>query len=172
MTLVKHPRKEINMNALKASCVRGMLIVVTIVFTLVVSGGCTSGKTKTDNGDGGDGGKGKKKRDYVLYATKDEDFHLRLKIDAAKKEAQAALYDGDNKEVAPIDATELTLNIVNGKAVQITLKAQPVKGDPKGKSSIFVGSGDHLAKSIDHKKAEVTATIAGKQRIFKLDADH
>jgi len=159
------------MNALKGSCIRGMLLAVSVVLTLAISGGCKEEKTVTDNGDGGGGGKGKKK-DYILYATKEDDFHLRLKIDAGKKEARATFYDSDNKETAPIDDEAITLTIPNGKAVQVTLKPKRAKSDPKGKCSVFVGSDDRLGKEINHKKTEIRATVAGKQRIFTLDTDH
>ena len=88
----------------------------------------------------------------------DEKYHAEFTVDHGKKQATVYVLDGSAKKAAPIDAKELTLSLSNVKpAVQVTLKADPQEGDPKGQSSRFTGTHDALGKEM-----EFEGEISGK----------
>jgi hypothetical protein len=125
----------------------------------------TTAATTVDKGPKGS-------EDYLLFHTKDESHHVRLKLDRDKKLAEATIYDGENKEIKPIEAETLTLNVTDNNKAQIVLKAQPSASDPKGKSSVFIGEHERLSEDITPEKTEIAGKIGGKNYAFELDKEH
>lgn len=74
------------------------------------------------------------------------------------------ILDSSAKNQAPIDATEITLNVVHdGAPEQHALAASPAETDPAGKSSRFVSADTHAGEALDHAdaKAKLALTING-----------
>jgi hypothetical protein len=86
-------------------------------------------------------------------------YHAEFTVDREKKKTTVYILDNTAKKAAPIPAdSEVKVTLTKFKpAVQITLKADPEKDDPKGKSSRFVGTHDKLAD-----KALFEGEISGK----------
>lgn len=88
----------------------------------------------------------------------EEKYHAEFTSDHAKKQATVYILDGAGKKAAPIVAESITLSLTNAKPpVQITLKADPQEGDPKGQASRFTGTHEILAKEM-----EFEGEISGK----------
>src|SRR5437660_616216 len=69
----------------------------------------------------------------VLAEWGEENYHAEFTVDHAKKQATVYILDGSAKKAAPVAADSVTLTLSNVKPpVQITLKADPQEGDPKG----------------------------------------
>ena len=82
----------------------------------------------------------------------DEKYHVEITVDSEKKTATAYILDGEAKKASPIAAASIKVTFTSVKpALQVVLKADPVKGDPKGSSSRFVGMNDKLADKIKLK---------------------
>ena len=89
----------------------------------------------------------------------DEKYHVEITVDNAKKTATAYILDGDAKKASPIKADSIKVTFTSVKpALQVVLKADPDKGDPKGSSSRFVGTNDKLADKI-HLKGSVSGKV-------------
>lgn len=79
----------------------------------------------------------------------EEKYHVEITVNHEKKTVTAYILDGDIKKAAPIAAPSIKLTLTSVKpAVQLVLKADPDKGDPKGSSSRFVGMHDKLADKV------------------------
>lgn len=88
----------------------------------------------------------------------DEKYHVEITVDHGKKTATAYILDGSVKKASPIAAESIKVTFTSFKpAVQIVLKADPVKGDPKGSSSRFVGMHEKLAE-----KVKLKGQVSGK----------
>jgi hypothetical protein len=88
----------------------------------------------------------------------DEKYHVEITVDHSKKTATAYILDGSVKKAAPISAASIKVTFTSYKpAVQVVLKADPDKGDPKDSSSRFVGMHDKLAE-----KVKLKGTVSGK----------
>lgn len=155
------------MHFMKRLLLGGALLMLTLVFVT----GCQRDKGKKPQATTTGETQAKDEVDYMLFHTKDETHHVRLKIDQGDKKATATIYDSENKEIKPIEAESLTLNLTDPKA-QIMLKAQRAKGDPEGKSSVFVAEHERLAKDVSPEKIEIAGKIAGKNYVFELDKEH
>src|SRR5262245_10906711 len=90
----------------------------------------------------------------------EEQYHVEFTVDRAKKRATVYILDGSAKKASPIAAESVTLTLTKPAAAQITLKAEPQDGDPKGQSSRFSGGDDKLAAEGD-LEGEISATIGG-----------
>lgn len=87
-------------------------------------------------------------------------YHAEFVVDHGKKEATLYILDGSAKKAVPIEVEKLVLNIKT-PMFQVELKAVPQEGDPKGKSSRFVGTHDNLGKEQEFE-GTVSGEIAGK----------
>lgn len=85
------------------------------------------------------------------------------------------ILDGTAKVAAPVDATEVTFNVVHdGQPEQFKLPASPDAGDPAGQSSRFTRTDEELAKHLDEEgtKAKLMLTISGKSYSGEVEHHH
>lgn len=81
-----------------------------------------------------------------------EKYHAEFTVNHDTKTATVFILDESAKKNVPIPADTITLTITNVKPpVQIPLKADPEKDDPKGQSSRFVGTHEKLATVMEFK---------------------
>src|SRR5262245_42727798 len=91
----------------------------------------------------------------------EEYFHLEVVPDPKAGTVTVYVY-GDHDDLhkgkaQPIDAQPLILTIKADKAVTLKLEPKPVKDDPAGKASVFVGKHDVFTKEM-----KLEGTISGK----------
>src|SRR5262245_23961845 len=89
----------------------------------------------------------------------EEQYHVEFTVDREKKRARVYILDGSATKAAPIATESVTLTLTR-PAGQITLKAEPQEGDPKGQSSRFSATDEKLGTEGDFE-GELSATIAG-----------
>jgi hypothetical protein len=70
-------------------------------------------------------------------------YHVEFTVDHDKKESIVYVLDGDENSPFPIQVDTLLLSIEDPE-FQVELKAKPLEGEPKGRSSRFVGTHDSL----------------------------
>src|SRR5262245_18282167 len=87
-------------------------------------------------------------------------FHAEFTVDHGKQEATIYLLGDDEQTPTPIDAAKLDLNI-KSTAFLVEVKPVPLDGEPKGKSSRFVGKHEKLGKEQEFE-GTVLAVIDGK----------
>jgi hypothetical protein len=101
-----------------------------------------------------------------------EEYHAEL---THENEAVVYLLDGSAKAAAPVDASEVTINLSHdGKGEQFRLAASRDASDPEGKSSRFTSDDAELLKDLQEGHAEVALviTIDGKQYRGNLEHEH
>lgn len=103
-----------------------------------------------------------------LFAEPNDQYHMRLSVDVDKKKLTAKLLDESAKAPVAIGEESVTLVVKEGKGVQIVLKADAAKGK---KADTFAAEHDRFAAKLDPKTLEITATVEGKNFVFRLD-DH
>jgi hypothetical protein len=92
----------------------------------------------------------------------DEEYHLELLLDRAKKQATVYVLDGDAKKAVPIKSATITMTATSAQPpIAITLKAEPDTGDPPGSSSRFSGQHDILGGTA-MLKGEISGKVDGK----------
>jgi hypothetical protein len=110
-----------------------------------------------------------------------EEFHLELVHDDATHTISVYVLDSAAKKSVPVDAKEITLNLVAGedKPAQYTLPAKPQADDGEGKASLFQLADEKLCTGLDNEKAtgRINITInekpyTGKIAAHKHDHDH
>lgn len=102
-----------------------------------------------------------------------EEFHAELVHD--EKSVTIYILDSAAKKAVPIDAAELTINILHdGTPEQFKLAASPDSGDPSGKSSRFTLADEELAGHIEEDAAapKLTVTINGTPYRGEIKHDH
>lgn len=109
----------------------------------------------------------------TLVELGNHEYHLEVTHDASS----VTLYvlDDHAERVVPIDASELTINLMQaGAPQQFKLPANPDPADPAGKSSRFtLANTDLVALLDDHDAApNVSLTIAGTPYTGKIEHDH
>ncbi len=85
------------------------------------------------------------------------------------------MLDSSAREAVPVDASEVTINIVReGKPEQFKLAAKPDAGDPAGKSSRFTLADAELVSHIDdeHATPKLSLTISGIPYRGEIRRDH
>lgn len=70
-------------------------------------------------------------------------FHVEFTVNHDKQEGTVYILGDDEKTTSPIEAEEIQLSIKDPK-MQVTLKAAPQEGDPKGTASRFIGNHESL----------------------------
>lgn len=101
----------------------------------------------------------------------EEEYHAELVHDATS--VTIYLLDASAKSAVPIEATELTINLLHeGKPEQFKLAAQAQSSDPSGKFSKFASTDAELASHVDDPAAaaKLSLTIAGKP--YRADLAH
>jgi hypothetical protein len=152
---------------------RGFAVVSLFLIGLMVVPGCTQkpadkgkdssqGKDKDKDKDKGKGGHAhadEGPHGGALAEWGDEKYHAEFTVDHEKKQATVYILDGSAKKASPIAVETIQLSITNVKPpVQITLKADAEKDDPKGSSSRFVGTHEKLGVEMEFK-GEISAKI-------------
>ena len=132
----------------------------------LLAAGCPGGKDTKSTGSAPGAGKHEHPEEGphggALAEWGEEEFHIEFKADPGKKQATVYILDGAAKKVVPIEAETVMLVIKNVQPpANITLKADPQKDDPKGKSSRFVGTHDALAKEMEFK-GEISGKVGAK----------
>ena len=134
-----------------------------VAFVVSVPSGCNKPKP-----EGKPAPKAKAKEDGWIFGIPEETHHVRLSVDTKTKKALATVLDDKETEEVPIPAESITLNLQEGKGVQITLTAQGEKGK---KTAHFSATHDRFGDKVDPKKIEIVAEIEGKSYTFKLEED-
>jgi hypothetical protein len=93
-------------------------------------------------------------------------YHVEFTVSHPKKEARVYVLGSDAKKAAPVkaDGGELTLSVTGVKdkdKFEVTLKAEPQKGDPEGTASCFVGTHDKLGV-VQEFEGTVSGKVGGK----------
>jgi hypothetical protein len=104
-----------------------------------------------------------------------EEYHAELVHDDAAETVTIYLLDSAAKELVPIEATELKVNLSHeGQAEQFALIASPQKSDTAGKSSRFVSTSAEVCEELCHEHAEgqLVVAINGKQYRGDFQHDH
>ena len=110
--------------------------------------------------------------DGALAEWGEEKYHAEFTVDREKKQATVYMLDGTAKKAAPIAVDSITLSLTNFKpSVQITLKADPDKGDPKGSSSRFVGTHEKLGEKMEFK-GEISGKVGDTPYTGKFEEEH
>ena len=100
-----------------------------------------------------------------------EDFHAEMVHDHAANAVTIYILDGAAHDAVPIDAKQVTLNLlVTGKPQQFQLAARPQPTDPEGKSSAFGCTSEQMCRVLDAKgtTGRLNVEIAGKMFVGKL----
>jgi hypothetical protein len=98
----------------------------------------------------------------TLVELGDDEYHIEVHHDATS--VTAYVLDRGATNSVPIDARELTINVVHdGAPEQFRLAAIPDQGDPDGKSSRFALDDAELAAHLDQDAAlpKINVTING-----------
>jgi hypothetical protein len=97
----------------------------------------------------------------------DEDFHVEYVFDRDKKQVTYYILDGEAAKAMPVEAESVTLVLTHvTPQVDVTLKPEPEKADPEGKSSRFVGTHDALGEKGPFKGL-IRGKIAGKKEPYE-----
>lgn len=105
-----------------------------------------------------------------LFATPNEQFHMRVLLDDKNLQARVTVLDENAKNPEAIKAEKIIFTIKNGKAVLIDLL--PENMDKSKGATTYTGKHERFADKIEPKKVEISAEIEGKNFIFALDEAH
>jgi len=108
-----------------------------------------------------------------LIELDNEEYHVELVHD--DKSVTVYVLDAAAKVAVPIDAAEVTINLLHdGKPEQFKLLASPDSDDPSGKSSRFTLADAELAIHLDDEtaKPKLTLTINGTPYRGEIKHDH
>jgi len=100
-----------------------------------------------------------------------EDYHAELVHDDAANTVTIYMLDGAAKDSMPIDAKQLTLNLlVGGKPQQYQLTAKPQSTDPEGRCSAFGCTNEAMCRALDAKgtTGRLNVEVLGKMFVGKL----
>lgn len=103
-----------------------------------------------------------------------EEYHAEV-VHGESGSVTVYILDSGAKTAAPIDASELTINISHdGKAEQFKLPAERDASDPEGRSSRFSVKDEKLAKVLDDHDAaaKLVVMIDGKSYSSKIEHSH
>ena len=104
-----------------------------------------------------------------------EEYHAEVVVDEAKKQLVVYLLDKEVKAYVAIDAQFVAVNLLlNGKPVQIKLKAAPQPVDQKGFSSCFGAVSPELIDALHNPKSQprLALNIRNKSYSVKIAHDH
>lgn len=104
-----------------------------------------------------------------------EDYHAELVQDKQAALVTVYLLDRSAEMLMPIEATEVTLNLIHGgQPKQFKLTASPEETDPTGQSSRFTLTDPQLLEALDHEKSEarLVVLIKGLQYTGKVEHHH
>ena len=100
-----------------------------------------------------------------------EKYHGELVHDDASGTVSIYLLDGKVKNAMPVDAAEVTLNLViDGKPQQYKLPAAPLDGEPEGKSSRFELVDKDLLEALEgDATGRLNVTVDGEDLVGEID---
>ena len=104
-----------------------------------------------------------------------EEYHAEIVVDEAKKQMVVFLLDKEVKGYVGIDTPFVAVNLlINGKPVQIKLKAAPQAVDQKGFSSCFGAVSPELIDALHNPKSQpkLALKIRNKSYSVKIAHDH
>mgnify|MGYP002623156848 FL=1 len=104
----------------------------------------------------------------------DEEYHAEI-VHEADGTLSVYILDGAATNMVPIDAAEISLNVVHdGEAEQFALAAMPLESDAAGQSSRFVSADAHAGEELDHEgaQAKLAVTINGTSYQGSVEHDH
>ncbi len=104
-----------------------------------------------------------------------EEYHAEIVVDESKKQLMVFLLDKDVKGYVAIDAPFIAVNLlINGKPLQIKLKAKPQAVDQKGLSSCFGDVSPELIDALHNSKSDpkLTLKIRNKSYAIKIPNHH
>lgn len=103
----------------------------------------------------------------VLIELGKEDYHAELVHDPAVDRVTIYVLDGAAQQPVPIDAKQLTLNlVVGGKPQQYQLAAQPQSSDPDGLSSAFCCASKPMSAALDAKGVKGRLNVKIGDKVF------
>ena len=109
----------------------------------------------------------------TLIELGNEEYHAELVHD--EQSVTIYLLDGSATKATPIDAAEVTINLVHDdKPEQFKLAANPDANDPVGKSSRFILQSAELVEELehDHGAEKLSVLIGGKAYRGEIHHDH
>jgi hypothetical protein len=109
----------------------------------------------------------------TLIELGNEEYHAELIHDETT--VTVFLLDSSAAKISPIDANELTINLISaGKPAQFKLAASPDVGDAVGTSSRFALPSPELVEHLehDHAGARLIVLINGKSYRGNIQHDH
>jgi hypothetical protein len=129
-----------------------------------------AGGAATSGGDHGHGHEGPHGGQLIELGS-DEKYHAELVHDDASGTVTVYLLDGEAKAAAPIDAAEVTLNlVVDGEPKQFKLPASAMDDDPEGRSSRFELTDSELLEALEGgAEGRLSVEIDGTQRQGNLE---
>lgn len=101
-----------------------------------------------------------------------EEYHAELTHDEAAKKIAVYILDSSGKEAVPVEAQELTLNlVVDGKPEQVKLAAEPQPSDPAGQASCFSVVDERILEALEAPKTtgRLNVTINGKAYVGSVE---
>lgn len=102
----------------------------------------------------------------------DEEYHGEV-VHGTDGTVTVYILDGSAKNVVPIDADEVTVNVSHdGQPEQFTLAASPDVGDPEGKSSRFVSTDAELGEHLDEEGAAPKLVVMIEGTSFSGTIEH
>lgn len=102
-----------------------------------------------------------------------EEFHAELTHDETTKVVAVYILDNEAKAAVPIDAAEVTINmVVGGKPAQFILPAAPQASDPAGTSSRFQLADEKLCAGFDAEGAAGRLNVVIVGRPFSGEIAH
>ncbi len=104
-----------------------------------------------------------------------EEYHAEIVVDEGKKQMVVYLLDKEVKAYVAIDAPFVAVNLlINGKPMQIKLKAAAQPADQKGFSSCFGAVSPELIDALHNPKSDpkLALKIRNKSYSVKIAHDH
>jgi hypothetical protein len=139
-----------------------------LLVTLLLSAGCTT-PLPPPSGPARPAGKPGAPHGGIALMEPGHKYRAELVLDSDQEKATVYLLDADGQKPVATAGENMALLIQEGAGAVITLKAQPQGGDPRYKSSRFVGNNARFGREVNLKKIQVSAEINGKPVTFTLE---
>jgi hypothetical protein len=102
-----------------------------------------------------------------------EEYHAEIVLNEEKKQMFVYLLDKDVKGYVAIEAPFVAVNLLlNGKPVQIKLKAAPQTVDQKGLSSCFGAVSPELMDGLHHPKSDPKLALKIRNKSYSVKIAH
>jgi len=104
-----------------------------------------------------------------------EEYHAEFLHNKEQQMVTIHILDGGVKNTVPIEAEEITINLVqNNEPQQFILSKSPVESDPPGKSSRFTSADEKLGVALHAEDSNVRllVQIQGRSYIGTLTHEH